>query len=207
MTVAGLLQRLRDRIPTESDAGITQLLSGLDRFAVLPVSQFVEVLAKVKVPKPKKTDEEKQREKEEAARKKAEAAAAKRAATEEAKRAKAEEAARKKDETKRLAEEAKGQKKAQEEERKQAEADKAVNEVILELKAVEARFRNGNVPAEVVNAPLEKLKALKALQLLTVARALDAAATLTEKTPKAKILKVITEMIRRAWKTSDNVHH
>lgn len=207
MTVAGLLQRLRERIPTESDVVMQQLLSGLDRFAVLPVSQFVEVLAKVKVPKPKKTDEEKQREKEEAAREKAEAAEAKRIAAEEAKRAKAEEAARKKQEAKRLTEEEKRRKKAQEEERKQAEADKAVNEVILELKAVEARFRNGNVPAKVVNAPLEKLKALKAPQLLTVARALDAAATLTEKTPKAKILKVITEMIRRAWKTSDNVHH
>jgi hypothetical protein len=40
-----------------------------------------------------------------------------------------------------------------------------------------------------------------------VAQALNADATLTEDSPKGKILKQVSEMVRRVWKTSDNVNN
>ena len=63
------------------------------------------------------------------------------------------------------------------------------------------------VRVEIADEQLNKLKPLTAPQLLQIAQALNSDATLTEKSPKAKILKQITEMVRRVWKTSDNVNH
>lgn len=128
-------------------------------------------------------------------------------AAETEKRRKAEVAAQEKATAKLRAEEEKRQQKKLDEERQREEAGKAVRDAIDELRALLMRFRGGNVPKDAVDRPLEKLKAMKAPDLLAIARALNADATLTEKSTKPKILKQITEMIRRVWKTSDNVNH
>jgi len=61
--------------------------------------------------------------------------------------------------------------------------------------------------SEEVNGHLGNLNKLNASDLLSVARAVNAHATLTEKTPKAKIVKQISDMVRSVWKGSQNIHH
>ncbi|MGL6074932.1 MAG: hypothetical protein ACRC8S_12290 [Fimbriiglobus sp.] len=98
--------------------------------------------------------------------------------------------------------------KKEEAERQQlANMNEAAQSAIDGIQALLMRFRNGNVPREAVEAELAKLEPLKAPQLLVVARSLNADATLTDKSPRAKILKQLTEMVMRVWKTSDNVNH
>jgi len=128
-------------------------------------------------------------------------------AAENEKRRGAEVAAQEKAAAKLRAEDEKRQQKVLDDGRRREEAGKAVRDSIDELRALLMRFRGGNVPKDAVDPPLEKLASLKAPELLAVARALNADATLTEKSTKAKILKQLTEMIRRVWKTSDNVNH
>jgi hypothetical protein len=78
---------------------------------------------------------------------------------------------------------------------------------VADLKGLLSKFRGGNVPERAVSGSLAKLSGMPASHLWEVAKAVNAHAGLTEKTPKAKTLKQITEMVRRVWKTSDNVRH
>jgi len=83
----------------------------------------------------------------------------------------------------------------------------AVETSVGSLRALLQRFKSGNVPEEAVDAELAGLKTLNGPQLFRVAQAVNSDATLTESTPKAKILKQISEMVMQVWKTSDNVNH
>lgn len=77
------------------------------------------------------------------------------------------------------------------------------------VKALLARFRDerGGVPEADVNAVTDDLKSLSGPDLFELAKAVNADATLSEKSPKGKILKQVTDMVRRVWKTSDNVNN
>lgn len=88
------------------------------------------------------------------------------------------------------------------------EADgKVVDHAVNKLNALLQRFTHGNVPEDAVNAELDHLKTLDGPQLFRVAQAVNSDATLTESSPKAKILKQLEEMVLQVWKTSDNVNH
>jgi hypothetical protein len=82
----------------------------------------------------------------------------------------------------------------------------AVRKAVIDNKALLEGLRGGNMPKESVDGALSSLEQLDGPQMFEVARALNASATLTDKTPKPKIKKQIEEMVRRVWKTSDNVN-
>ncbi len=71
----------------------------------------------------------------------------------------------------------------------------------------EAFLSQGSTPPEEVEAHLSHLHTHTGPELYHIAKALNAHATLSEKTPKAKIIKQVSEMIRRTWKTSESVNH
>lgn len=83
----------------------------------------------------------------------------------------------------------------------------AVDAAVARLNALMHRFRGGNVPEEAVTTELVALEPLNGPQLFRVAKAVNSDATLTEHSPKPKILTQIREMILQVWKTSDNVNH
>ena len=176
--------------------GLTELLAALAPHEGVDSDKFLLKITTAKRPPEKKTTDQLALEK----ARKAEAAAL-------AKREKAAETARLKAEKKLRDDEAKRLAKARIEDEKIAGADRAVQALIDDLRALLMRFRGGNVPQEAVDGQLGRLNALSAPQLLRVARALNSDATLTEKSTKAKVLKQVAEMIRRVWKTSDNVNH
>ena len=110
--------------------------------------------------------------------------------------------------------EAEAEKQAKKQSDKKAKSDAdyanetaAVETSVGSLRALLQRFKSGNVPEEAVDAELAGLKTLNGPQLFRVAQAVNSDATLTESTPKAKILKQISEMVMQVWKTSDNVNH
>jgi len=110
--------------------------------------------------------------------------------------------------------EAEAEKQAKKQSDKKAKSDAdyanetaAVETSVGSLRALLQRFKSGNVPEEAVDAELAGLKTLNGPQLFSVAQAVNSDATLTESTPKAKILKQISEMVMQVWKTSDNVNH
>lgn len=85
--------------------------------------------------------------------------------------------------------------------------DPEVKEAVDAWREVFPKFRKGGVPKAEIDNVIEKLEELGRSQLLEAAKAMNADATLTPKTPRAKILKQVTEMVMRVWKTSDNVRH
>lgn len=66
----------------------------------------------------------------------------------------------------------------------------------------QSRDHNQSPLQEEVDTALDRLKDLDSAQLLNVAKAVNAAATLTERTPKEKIRKQIAEMVNRVWKSA-----
>jgi len=208
MFVEDLQKRLRELLQlakmqgntSTSDSLLHQFSDTLEPIKKLAHDKFLNQMAKIKVPKessrkPRKSTKQIEQE---------------RIAKELAKLEKlklAEIAAEKKAQEKLQADQEKKTRKEEEQRQKSLMAGKAVRDSIQELQALLHRFRSGNVPQDAVDRPLEKLKGFKATELFEIAQALNAATTLTVKTTKAKILKLITELIRRVWKTSDNVNH
>jgi hypothetical protein len=83
----------------------------------------------------------------------------------------------------------------------------AAQKALVANKAILEAFRGGNVPREDVEEAIATLEKLTRSELLEVAKGLDAAATLTDKTPASKVREQIKNMVLRVWKTSDNVNH
>lgn len=216
------------------DEEISKLFAAMSHFGTSSVDDFIPFLAVAKLPARRATKSsadlervrlEKEAKKVEAARlkteakrraeaeiiaKKAEGARLKsehKARAAEAKRQKTLLAAQEKLAAKHRVEEANKLRKEQEVQQLRDTESQALRASIDELRNLLLRFRGGNVPKDAVDSPLDKLKSRSAIQLLDIAKALNADATLTEKSTKQKILKQITAMVLRVWKTSDNVHH
>ena len=68
-------------------------------------------------------------------------------------------------------------------------------------------FAGGGTPKAAVDAGLAKLDGLDQGQLYHAAKLMDVDAGLTPNSPRAKIAGQIHDMVRRVWKTSDNVNH
>jgi hypothetical protein len=228
MLVEDLIKRVRELVGAaafaEIDAEILRLVELIAPHSTRTTADLLTAVGKLKLPKakappkPKKNPEQLAAEKVEKARLKAEEAERKRLEKEKAKADEAERkrmekevAARKKLEEKIRLEEEKKAKKARESQEKleaaRVQAEEATKRVIDELKALMLSFRDTDVTKETVDQELAKLQPLKAPQLLAVAQGINAAATLTEKTPAVKIKKQITTMILRVWKTTQNVNH
>ena len=83
----------------------------------------------------------------------------------------------------------------------------AAKEAAAHIDGMLTRMAGGGFPKAALDAGLAKLDALDQAQLLHAAKLLEIDAGLTAKTPRAKVLKQIGDMVARVWKTSDNVTH
>jgi flagellar biosynthesis GTPase FlhF len=203
MTVAELnaeLRKIGSGIPE-----IERLCALFEKHSHHEVDVLFDKLAKVTTPKPKAPRKPRKSAEEIAAEKEAKEKEKQRKAEE--KKQKAAEAANAKAAKKLKEYQEKAAKKAEQERLKQEAAERPVKEAVLAIEGIQERFREGNVPESAVNAALDTLTPLKGAQLYGVAQALNAAAGLTPKSTKPKILKQIREMVLRVWKMSDSVNN
>ena len=123
----------------------------------------------------------------------------------EAKQLAREDATRRKRDAAAATKRAKGEQKQAAKAAAEEQASRAVQQTAHELKAVLSRINHELIEADELDAVLVKLKPFNPAQLMSVAAAIGYDDVPYDGATKAKILKSLTDRIKRVWRTSHRV--